>query len=93
MIKYLIVILNTDYYVNTDGMKQKVVYVKDPIIGLLNKTNAVRSNNSFLMQCIYFCLVRKGEINDLCDTDYQCHREIGLVCDKPLGASTKICVN
>jgi hypothetical protein len=31
-----------DYYVNMDGMKIKVVYVKDLIIGLLNKINAVR---------------------------------------------------
>ncbi|CAF2368263.1 unnamed protein product [Rotaria sp. Silwood2] len=38
------------------------------------------------------CL-RKGEINDSCDIDHQCHREIGLVCDKPPGVSKKICVN
>ncbi|CAF3893505.1 unnamed protein product [Adineta steineri] len=37
------------------------------------------------------CL-RKGEMNDSCDVDYQCHQEIGFVCDKPPGALTKICI-
>jgi hypothetical protein len=79
-----------DYYVNMDGMKLKVVYVKVLIIGQLNKTNVVRPNNIHLYICVY--LVRKGEINDSCDIDYQCHREIGLVCDQPPGTSSKICV-
>ncbi|UJR16244.1 hypothetical protein I4U23_003152 [Adineta vaga] len=37
------------------------------------------------------CL-RKGELNDTCDTDYQCHREIGFVCDKLPDRLTKICI-
>jgi len=41
----MIVILNMDYYVNMDGMKLKVVYVKDLIIGLPKKINAVKQNN------------------------------------------------
>ncbi len=32
------------YYVNMDGIKLKFVSVKDLIIGLLHKINAVRSN-------------------------------------------------
>lgn len=47
---------------------------------------------SFYQYKISLYIVRKGEINDICDIDYQCHREIGLVCDKPPGSSTKICV-
>jgi hypothetical protein len=84
-----------DYYVNMDGMKLKVVYVKDPIIGLLNKINAVSQKNILIHRNlfdIFIYIVRKGEINDSCDIDYQCHREIGLVCDEPPGVSTKRCV-
>jgi hypothetical protein len=82
-----------DYYVNMDGMKIKVVYAKDLIIGQPNKINAVRQNNISYMNLVDICLVRKGEMNDSCDVDYQCHREIGFVCDKPPGISSKICVN
>ena len=37
-------------------------------------------------------LVRKGEISDACETDYQCHREIGLICDRPMRTTRKICL-
>jgi hypothetical protein len=31
-------------------------------------------------------------MNDACETDYQCHREIGLICDQPVGTTRKVCV-
>ena len=60
-----------------------------------NKCRKIEENLQIGKKSIYVVvyLVRKGEMNDLCEIDYQCHREIGLVCDKPPGASRKICVN
>lgn len=97
MISYMIVILNMDYYVSMDGMKISVVYVRVLIIGQHNIINVV-SSIAFVFDkrvylYLYLFLVRKGEINDTCEIDYQCHREIGLVCDKPPNVSKKICVN
>ena len=37
-------------------------------------------------------IVRKGETNDSCNVDYECHREIGFVCDKLPNVTTKTCV-
>jgi hypothetical protein len=57
------------------------------------KTEEYSLSDELVQYVNIYPLVRKGEINELCDIDYQCHREIGLVCDKPPGVSTKICVN
>ncbi|CAF1001026.1 unnamed protein product [Adineta ricciae] len=37
------------------------------------------------------CL-RKGGMNDSCNLDYECHREIGFVCEKLPNVATKTCI-
>lgn len=78
---------------NPDGTRIKLVSVKDHTIGLLNRINVVsdRIIHSIAFYASMFS-VRKGEVNDTCETDYQCHREIGLVCEQILGAAGKTCV-